>query len=247
MPGWEVAAMYRPAGEVSQVGGDFYEAFEIDAGWVVVLGDVSGHGATAASLTSVARHTIRTATAVSGDPATGLRVLDERLRERDVVALCSVAVLLLPREDNGPDVEMWLAGHPQPFLLHNGWPRQVGPVAGPLVGIGETPGWPSSVVALATGDQLILYTDGVIEARPRDGGERFGVDRLRQRLATCDDPHAAVARVESALTGFAAEDPDDDAAVVAIRRSAAPGPADEEVGAPSHRVSGMRGKELEAS
>ena len=68
MPGWEVATMYEPAGEVNEVGGDFYEVFKVEDGWAVVLGDVSGKGATAAAVTAEARHTIRTAGALSADP-----------------------------------------------------------------------------------------------------------------------------------------------------------------------------------
>ena len=49
MPGWQVATMYEPAGEINQVGGDFYEVFPVEDGWAVVLGDVSGKGAAAAA------------------------------------------------------------------------------------------------------------------------------------------------------------------------------------------------------
>ena len=218
MEGWEVATMYRPAGEVSEVGGDFYEAFAVRDGWVVLLGDVSGHGALAASLTAVARHTIRAATTVASDPSVGLRTLDERLRERDAVALCSVAVILLPAAAPASDVEarIWLAGHPAPFLVRDGVPEEVGS-AGPLVGIGERPEWSYEVVTVAPGDQLVVYTDGVVEAR-RPDGDRFGADRLRRRLALCDEPATAVARVESALAQLPDEEADD-ATLVAIRRS----------------------------
>ena len=68
MPGWEVATMYEPAGEINEVGGDFYEVFPVEDGWAVVLGDVSGKGAAAAALTAEARHTIRTAGVLSDDP-----------------------------------------------------------------------------------------------------------------------------------------------------------------------------------
>ncbi len=68
MPGWEVATMYEPAGEVNEVGGDFYEVFSVAGGWAVVLGDVSGKGAAAAALTAEARHTIRTAGILTSDP-----------------------------------------------------------------------------------------------------------------------------------------------------------------------------------
>ncbi len=68
MPGWEVATMYEPAGEVNEVGGDFYEVFRVEGGWALVLGDVAGRGAAAAALTAEARHTIRTAGALDGEP-----------------------------------------------------------------------------------------------------------------------------------------------------------------------------------
>ena len=100
MPGWEVATMYEPAGEVNEVGGDFYEVFPVEGGWAVVLGDVSGKGAAAAALTAEARHTIRTAGALAADPVAGLDVLDQNLRGRDDVALCSVAMLVLPDDES---------------------------------------------------------------------------------------------------------------------------------------------------
>jgi serine phosphatase RsbU (regulator of sigma subunit)/PAS domain-containing protein len=222
MEGWEVATMYRAAGEMTEVGGDFYEAFSVGDGWAVILGDVTGHGALAASLTSLARHTIRTATTLAVDPAVGLRVLDERLRERDAVALCSVAVLFLPPGDRDEDVEaqLWLAGHPRPFVLRGGTPIEVGR-PGPLAGIGEAPAWESERIPLEPGDQFVVYTDGVTEAR-RPDGERFGAERLRQRLTSCDQPSNVVATVEAAVVQFSPDEPEDDATLVAIRRATAP-------------------------
>lgn len=219
-PGWEVATMYRPAGEVNDVGGDFYEAFTIGEGWALVLGDVSGHGASAASITALARHTMRTATTLSGDPAVGLSTLDNRLRERGAVALCSVAVALLPQSAGEEcEVQIWLAGHPPPFLLRDGVATEIG-VPGPLVGIGEGDKWTTATVSMRTGDQLVIYTDGVTEARGEEG-ERFGAERLRDRLAACGEPRVTVGEVEAALARFERGEPKDDAALVAVRRLAA--------------------------
>ncbi len=218
MPGWELATMYEPAGEVNEVGGDFYEVFKVDGGWAVVLGDVSGKGAAAAALTAEARHTIRTAGMLSSDPAEGLRVLDRNLRGRDDVALCSVAMLVLPEEQSSPaEVRVYLAGHPHPMLIRDGRAVEVGE-PGPLLGVVEDPEWAAAAVNLEPGDQLVLYTDGVIEAR-REGGERFGSDRLRAGLDGCRAPDLAVEQVRVALAAFGAEERQDDAAVVAIRRT----------------------------
>ena len=73
IPGWSVAAMYRPAGAENEIGGDFYDAFRIAGGWMVVIGDVTGRGAQAAVVTALARYTLRTAAALTGDPVIALR------------------------------------------------------------------------------------------------------------------------------------------------------------------------------
>ena len=219
MPGWEVATMYEPAGEVNQVGGDFYEVFPVRGGWALVLGDVAGRGAAAAALTAEARHTIRTAGMLAGDPVAGLEVLNRNLRLRDDVALCSVAMLFLP-DETAEEAEacVYLAGHPHPMHLREG---AAGPIGdpGPLLGIADDARWEAVSVPLAAGDQVVLYTDGVIEAR-RDEGDRFGTDRLRDRLAGAESPELAVERVREGLVAFGARAREDDAAVIAVRRSA---------------------------
>jgi PAS domain S-box-containing protein len=220
MPGWQVSTMYRPAGEVEEVGGDFYEAFAVEGGWALVLGDVSGRGAQAASLTAEARHTIRTAATLAPDPRVGLRLVDERLRERGDAALCSAAVLLLSGNEEGDArATLFLAGHPPPLLLRDGGAEEVG-MPGPILGVSPDAVWESETVVLRPGDLLVLYTDGVIEAKA-DDGERFGAARLRHGLAGCGRPEAVIARVEGALAAFAGE-ADDDAAVVAVQRVGRP-------------------------
>jgi PAS domain S-box-containing protein len=223
MPGWEVATMYEPAGEINEVGGDFYEVFPVEEGWAVVLGDVSGKGAAAAALTAEARHTIRTAGSLSGDPRRGLYLLDENLRGREDAALCSIALLILPGPGSkSSEVSVYLAGHPHPLLLREGSAEAVGE-PGPLLGVVDDPAWLPAKVTIEPGDQLVLYTDGVIEARGADG-ERFGTDRLRRGLAGCESPELAVDRVRTALASFGARAREDDAALVAIRRGMPPAP-----------------------
>ncbi|MGH2953410.1 MAG: SpoIIE family protein phosphatase [Solirubrobacterales bacterium] len=220
IPGWEIATMYEPAGEVNEVGGDFYEVFAVDGGWAVVLGDVSGRGAAAASLTAEARHTIRTAGQLAADPRAGMRLLDENLRDREDAALCSVAMLVLPEsaaDDDELEAAIYLAGHPPPLLLRDGRTEEVGE-PGPMLGVVDDPEWPPVAVKLRRGDQLVLYTDGVIEAR-RSRGQRFGAERLRRHLAGSIHPDGAVASVREGLADFLSRSLEDDAALVVLGRT----------------------------
>jgi serine phosphatase RsbU (regulator of sigma subunit) len=222
MRGFEVAPMYRSAGELNEVGGDFYDAFEIDGGWMVMLGDVTGRGAEAASLTALARYTIRTAGILTGNVSLAASIADDTLKQGRELSLCSALILLLPDTDTEPvRISILAAGHPLPMLVRAGNVEPVGQ-SGPLLGAPDEPDWPVATVELAPGDQLVLYTDGVTEARGET--ERFGEERLRASLASASDATGAVASVESALRSFGAGAPEDDAAVLAIMRSSAGSP-----------------------
>jgi serine phosphatase RsbU (regulator of sigma subunit) len=216
MRGFEVATMYRPAGEVNEVGGDFYEAFEIEGGWMLAIGDVVGRGATAASVTALARYTIRTAGKLTGDPRSTVLMLDESLKERTDLLLCSAIVLVLPDTDHDPvRASLLVAGHPLPLLVRVGEVKPVGR-PGPLVGTLDQPRWEVTPLELWRGDQLVLYTDGVTEARGET--DRFGDDRLHASLSAVSNPTQMVAQVESALESFLVGPPQDDAAMLVVRR-----------------------------
>jgi PAS domain S-box-containing protein len=219
MPGWTTATMYRPAGEVNEVGGDFYDAFEVEGGWMIVVGDVVGRGARAASLTALARYTIRTAGMIGGSPHAVLRYLDSELRERSETPLCSVVLALLPDTDlQKAEVRLVSAGHPPPLLLSEGRVEEI-ECGGPMLGTVDSPVWKERLVNLGPGDQIVLHTDGVTEAA--GPGDRFGEERLRERLAGASDPAAAVSRIGGALDAFVEGPPGDDAAAVAIMRTGA--------------------------
>ena len=88
IPGLRLASLYRPAGAENLVGGDFYDAFETSTGWMLLVGDVTGRGADAAARTGQARHTLRTAGLLLGDPGDALEQLNLALtaaREADAV------------------------------------------------------------------------------------------------------------------------------------------------------------------
>jgi serine phosphatase RsbU (regulator of sigma subunit) len=209
--GWSMAAMYRPAGEQNRAGGDFYDVFEGRDGWVVTVGDVEGHGAEAAALTAMVRYTIRTAAMLDGDILAALEILNSELRGRKDVRLCSVACVSF---GSATEATVVSAGHPLPLLLSAGTVREVG-LPGSLLGALEKPQWSPVRFAVSAGEELAVYTDGVVEARRN--GERFGRERLGSLLRTLGSPGETVQRVDDALDAFAATI-EDDAAMLVLRR-----------------------------
>ena len=120
IPGLDVAALYRPAGELNEVGGDFYDAFPTPAGWMVVIGDVAGQGARAAALTGLARFTLRSVGQLTGDPVRAAEQLNRTLRDQPELSLCTAVCLLLHEGPGGLEALTVSMGHPLPALLRGG-------------------------------------------------------------------------------------------------------------------------------
>jgi sigma-B regulation protein RsbU (phosphoserine phosphatase) len=186
---------------------------------MLVIGDVMGRGPAAASLTALARYTIRTAGTLTGDPLICLSLLNQALLARPGISPCTAAIAILPQVDE-PDAKVAItcAGHPLPLLARDGAVSEVGR-PGPLLGAFEDPEWELEGVPVTEGDELVFYTDGVIEARGQD--DRFGDERLRAAIASAPRPLQVVAGVEAALDAFRPGEPDDDAALVAVLRTTA--------------------------
>jgi GAF domain-containing protein/anti-sigma regulatory factor (Ser/Thr protein kinase) len=217
LPGCAVAALYRPAGEGTEAGGDFYDVIDAPNGPIVVMGDVVGKGASAAALSAVARVTLHTAGRLTAEPRAALDELNNALRRRGGMSLTTVVAVAMPTELPGT-AQLLLAGHPPPLLWRDGEVRQVGR-HGPMLGAVEVADWPSVPVALAPGDLLVLYTDGVLDA-VLPGGERFGEDRLARLVAASGGTaEALVAGLERELARMWLRD---DVALMAIHCSAQP-------------------------
>jgi serine phosphatase RsbU (regulator of sigma subunit)/ketosteroid isomerase-like protein len=213
IPGWSMAATYRPAGAENELGGDFYDAFRIADGWMVVIGDVTGRGAQAAAVTAHARYTLRTAAALTGDPVIALRTLNRELLARRGAALCSVAAMAVSEDPSRP-VRIAVAGHPPPLLVDgDSVTEATGP--GPVLGAFTEEAWALETTTVAPGQQLVVTTDGVTEASSA-GSERFGEERLQAQLLRVSSPALAAQQIEVALNEFAGGTLDDDAAIVAI-------------------------------
>ena len=201
--------MYQPAGAQNEVGGDFYDVFPVSRGWMVVIGDVTGRGARAASVTAQARYTLRTAAALTGDPLVALSTLNRALLSRGDAALCSIAAFVLSGDSSLP-VRLALAGHPPPLLIGRGAVAEVG-VPGPVLGAFADADWGIEHVVVDPDQQLVVVTDGITEAAGPDG--RFGEERLHAELARASHP---VQHLEGALRSYAGPELNDDVAVMAI-------------------------------
>jgi serine phosphatase RsbU (regulator of sigma subunit) len=213
-----MAGVYEPAGTGREVGGDFYDVFRIDPSrWAIVLGDVSGKGASAAAVTGLIRHTIRALAMVDPQPK---RVLD-RLNEvllggGEAERYCTIAFAVAQQEDSGLRLTLALGGHYQP--LHrsvDGHVRRVG-VLGTAIGLFDRPTITETVVQLRPGELMCLYTDGLVEAR-RDG-EFFGVERLASLLSTAGagGPEPVLDAIASTAHRFRGGPLDDDLALLAV-------------------------------
>jgi PAS domain S-box-containing protein len=219
IPGWEIATMYRPASTFDEVevGGDFYDFFETPAGWIVLLGDVTGRGVDAAAMTSLVRHGARFLSKHEHAPSRILANLDETLREQPGVSLCSAVCLRL--EPAG--VVTSSAGHPSPLIVRDdGRIREIGG-SGPILGGWRGSSWSDRTVEITANETLLLYTDGVTDTR--GAGERFGRDRLRTFLAEHAgfSPAEMLVSLDRQLERFQAVGHSDDTGAVALRPAGA--------------------------
>lgn len=216
IPGWSLAAMYRPAGAENEVGGDFYDAFPVADGWMLVIGDVTGKGAQAATITGLARYTLRTAASLTNDPLIALATLNRALLARHDTSLCSIAALAIGEDPSQP-VRMAVAGHLPPLLIDGEEVREMG-ASDPVLGAFADGEWRIGESSIAPGQQLVMITDGVVEAEGSSG--RFGEERLRAELSGSSTPAGAVQRLETALRSFTPGALEDDVAILAVAPAA---------------------------
>ncbi|HVE93831.1 MAG TPA: SpoIIE family protein phosphatase [Acidimicrobiales bacterium] len=216
IPGLDVAAAYRPAGDGDEVGGDFYDVFQVaDDDWVVVIGDVSGKGVEAAVVTALARHTIRAAAVNEQRPSQILSTLNTVLLRSDTDKFCTVALIRLRNRDGAWTVLASNAGHPAPVLIRSSGVASPVGTPGSLLGILTVPSLTDTHYELARGDKLILYTDGVTEARGPDGF--FGEDGLLGALEAGPNTSSELASALLAeVLAFEAGRPRDDIAIVSV-------------------------------
>jgi serine phosphatase RsbU (regulator of sigma subunit) len=228
--GLELAGAYRPAQDAARIGGDFYDAFPrtpsflpggADAETMVVLGDVCGKGPKAAVLAGKVRQTLRALRLLEGRPEPLLRVLNQALIDpRDRSRFVTLALASLVRDEDSWQVTVAAGGHPPPLILRTGGGVEEVAAKGTLIGVSGPIRVDTADITLDPGDLLLLYSDGIFEARGGVGGrEAYGEDRLADALASCHGmpAYAVVERLEQLVSDWIRGAGHDDIALLAVR------------------------------
>lgn len=166
VPGVDIAVRYWATGEGTEVGGDFYDVFEVEGSTAVVMGDVCGTGPMAAATTGLARHTIRASAWHGGDAAAVLSELNHAMLRSGRSTFCTVCYTTLTPVDGGVLLEITSGGHPLPLICRRSGEVEVTGRPGTLVGMLDDVAVRPVTTMLQPGDTVVLYTDGVTDVRP---------------------------------------------------------------------------------
>ncbi|HVL33922.1 MAG TPA: SpoIIE family protein phosphatase [Actinomycetota bacterium] len=222
IPDLDIAAAFRAAGAGDEVGGDFYDVFETGGGdWAVILGDVCGKGAAAASVTALVRHTTRAAAMHAKRPRAILSMVNHALLQQYDDRFCT-AVYAHIRMGAREHVRVRIAsgGHPMPIRIPTEGAIEPVGTPGSLLGVIEPVPLHDDTIDLHVGEALVFYTDGVTEARA--GNDFYGEDRLEALLEKYRDADAqtVASAIVDAAVDFQTGHTRDDIAVVVLRRPA---------------------------
>jgi serine phosphatase RsbU (regulator of sigma subunit)/PAS domain-containing protein len=215
--GLDVGALYRSASEVAQVGGDFYDLLTLEDGRVAaVIGDVCGKGVAAARHTVRLRYELRTLLDEGQPPGQTLTSFNRQVLGE--IAEDEYVTLLLLVLDPATGAVSWSsAGHPPPVLACPG-PRTLAFDGSLPLGMFPDAGYRTARFTLRPGRCVVLYTDGVVEARNPDGQE-LAAEGLEAAIPPMAASAAAVAEaILKQVQSHTGDHLDDDAAVLVLRR-----------------------------
>jgi serine phosphatase RsbU (regulator of sigma subunit)/HAMP domain-containing protein len=215
IPWLSMGSLYQPAGSESEIGGDYYDVFEAPDGRVVlVIGDVAGKGVPAATKTSAIKYTLRGLVSAGLQPGTALEELNASVTESgDIGDIVTVWVGYL---DPATGRLCYASGgHPPVFIRHapTGDTEGLEPT-GPVLGAIAGAPYEERVVDLDEAATLLLYTDGVTEARHE--GVLFGEERVRESLTPGGTPDEIIRRLVEDVSSYAGGVLRDDVAIVAV-------------------------------
>jgi serine phosphatase RsbU (regulator of sigma subunit) len=215
--GMVVAAELLPA--ETDVGGDFFFVGDGPGGTTVMaVGDVVGHGLSAARRCAFTRTALASVAPFSDDPAQLLRWVNAALVERIGETADFVTVSCLVYDPPGRVLRFASAGHHPALALGSG-EELVAPRTGAALGIAREHDCLAGTRPLEPGEGALLFTDGVIEARGRES--RYGSERLARALRRQPAlaPRETIALLQDELRRFAGCDLDDDVCLLALRSS----------------------------
>jgi predicted ester cyclase len=220
LEGWEIATYYQPAREV---GGDFYDLFELEDGRVgVVVGDATGKGVPAALVGSATSSMLRAVAQASGSSSPGevLAQVNQTLLARiplNMFVTCLYATL----DPKSASLTYANAGHDPPYLHHDGEAKELRARGMPL-GLMSSMGYEELELVLEAGESVLFYSDGLVEAHDPKR-QMFGFPRLRALVAEHGEQRSLVDLLMEELYSFTGDgwEQEDDITLVTLRRSAA--------------------------
>ena len=213
--GFEIGRVYEAG--TGMMAGDFYDVFRVGpTRTVAVIGDVTGHGIEPSITAFQAKYLLRVFLRQYRDPAQALEELNAQLsaleRDEEMISLCVVVF-----DTEADTIRYASAGHPAVWLWHE---KDVRPLrsTGPLLMLDPRGTYHSRELRLDSGDLILLYTDGLSEARA--GDQLFGEDRIANaiRRDPAADPDQLVTALLEAARDFARDPITDDIAILAVRR-----------------------------
>jgi sigma-B regulation protein RsbU (phosphoserine phosphatase) len=227
VPGLQLASRYVPAPGAHDVGGDFYDVVRVRDTVTLIVGDVQGKGIQAATLTSLARHTLRAGVFGGHRPAALLEQLNTALLYGQaeqifagadpVLRFVTAAVARLEPVGDGFSITVARAGQPPPIVVRGDGRFEALEPRGVLLGVNEQPEYEEVAAELSVGDTLVLYTDGVIEQRSGDATRTLSEAQLgmlvRNRRGVVD-AEAIAQLIEDTVHLVAPQDIRDDVAIV---------------------------------
>jgi serine phosphatase RsbU (regulator of sigma subunit) len=214
--GLEIGAVYEPSTRV-EVGGDVYDFLELSDGRLaVVLGDVTGHGIDAAADMAMAKFVFRSLAREHPEPGDFLAAANEVVLG-EIAAGKFITLLYLTVDPRSGEIACASAGHPPPRVVRPGLAPEAIDVTGLALGIERDQRYTSAHLRLEPGAVLVLYTDGLPEARR--AGEIYGENRLNAALlAAVERPAQEIAEALVAGCRAFAGELGDDLAVVVLKR-----------------------------
>ena len=222
IPGLQVAARYRAGGTGAEVLGDFYDVFpSVGGSWGLVVGDVCGSGIAAAKSTAFARYTLRGEALRQARPSLILAGLNQAMLDwaaDDPRFLTAIYCTVRPRL-GGTSVRISSAGHPLALVRRSDGRVEAVGRPGTLLGLFPDLDLHDTRLVLRAGDAMVMYTDGVTEARSHINRELYGDQRLIELLAgpaNLTAAHIATAVIKATRT-FSGGAVNDDTAVLVLK------------------------------